>query len=421
MGNILEIDPQRRTARVQPGVVLDHLRNAAEKHHLTFGPDPATPRPLHPGRHDRQQLLRRAFASWRARPIDNIEALEVLTYDGLRMKVGQDQRCGAGADHSRRRPAGRDLRRPERTSRPLCRTGAPALSQHPAAGLRLQPRLPAARKWFQRGPRAGRHRRHLRHGARGDVRLVAKPASASARWCIGYPDIYQCADHVPDVMAHKPIGLEGIDDLLVEYTQRTRHQSGRPCAAARRRRLAAGEFGGETIRPKPTPRHPELMQALNRSREPAEPAAVRPTASRQSGSGKCASPAWARLRTSPAKPDLGGLGRLCGSRRKNSATICASLRQLIDELSTIAARSTATSARAASTLASTSICRRKRASRNFRAFMDEAADLVVATAARSPASTATARRGPSCCRRCSARSCSRAFREFKAIWDPAGR
>src|SRR5215469_7252063 len=42
MANILEIDPVRRIARVQPGVVLDHLRNAAEKHHLTFGPDPAT-------------------------------------------------------------------------------------------------------------------------------------------------------------------------------------------------------------------------------------------------------------------------------------------------------------------------------------------------------------------------------------------
>src|SRR5258708_22053297 len=42
MARILEIDPARRIARVQPGVVLDHLRAAAEKHHLTFGPDPAT-------------------------------------------------------------------------------------------------------------------------------------------------------------------------------------------------------------------------------------------------------------------------------------------------------------------------------------------------------------------------------------------
>jgi len=29
-------------ARVQPGCVLDILRNAAEEHHLTFGPDPST-------------------------------------------------------------------------------------------------------------------------------------------------------------------------------------------------------------------------------------------------------------------------------------------------------------------------------------------------------------------------------------------
>ena len=27
---------------MQPGVVLDDLRDAAERHHLTFGPDPAT-------------------------------------------------------------------------------------------------------------------------------------------------------------------------------------------------------------------------------------------------------------------------------------------------------------------------------------------------------------------------------------------
>src|ERR1700756_2035096 len=42
LAQILEIDPARKLARVQPGVILDHLRNAAEKHHLTFAPDPAT-------------------------------------------------------------------------------------------------------------------------------------------------------------------------------------------------------------------------------------------------------------------------------------------------------------------------------------------------------------------------------------------
>lgn len=39
---ILSIDPERRTARVQPGVVLDHLQHALEPHGLMFGPDPAT-------------------------------------------------------------------------------------------------------------------------------------------------------------------------------------------------------------------------------------------------------------------------------------------------------------------------------------------------------------------------------------------
>ena len=42
MTRILEIDPVARIARVQPGVVLDDLRRAAEEHGLTFGPDPAT-------------------------------------------------------------------------------------------------------------------------------------------------------------------------------------------------------------------------------------------------------------------------------------------------------------------------------------------------------------------------------------------
>src|SRR5947208_11328249 len=42
LDRIVEIDPERRTARVEPGVILDSLRERAERHHLTFAPDPAT-------------------------------------------------------------------------------------------------------------------------------------------------------------------------------------------------------------------------------------------------------------------------------------------------------------------------------------------------------------------------------------------
>ncbi|MFZ0538863.1 MAG: FAD-binding oxidoreductase, partial [Candidatus Sulfotelmatobacter sp.] len=86
MAAILEIDPARRIARVQPGVVLDHLRAAAEKHHLTFAPDPAT--------HDRCTLGGMignnscgVHSVMAGKTDDNIEELEILTYDGVRMKV----------------------------------------------------------------------------------------------------------------------------------------------------------------------------------------------------------------------------------------------------------------------------------------------------------------------------------------------
>ena len=42
LNHILSLDPERQIAWVEPGVVLDDLRDAAEKHHLTFGPDPST-------------------------------------------------------------------------------------------------------------------------------------------------------------------------------------------------------------------------------------------------------------------------------------------------------------------------------------------------------------------------------------------
>src|SRR5205814_1933736 len=89
MGKILEIDPVRRIARVQPGVVLDHLRNAAEKHHLTFAPDPAS--------HDRCTIGGMignnscgVHSIMGGKTDENIEALEVVTYDGTRLSVGAD-------------------------------------------------------------------------------------------------------------------------------------------------------------------------------------------------------------------------------------------------------------------------------------------------------------------------------------------
>src|SRR3954471_7297586 len=85
--NILDMNPGEKYAWVHPGIILDDLRDAAEKHELTFGPDPAT--------HTRCTIGGMignnscgVHALMAGKTVDNIEELDILTYDGIRMRVG---------------------------------------------------------------------------------------------------------------------------------------------------------------------------------------------------------------------------------------------------------------------------------------------------------------------------------------------
>src|ERR1700692_1410561 len=87
MHRIGEVDPIARTVHVQPGAVLDRVREAAERFHLTFAPDPAT--------HSRCTLGGMignnscgVHALMGGKTVDNIEALDILLYDGTRLTVG---------------------------------------------------------------------------------------------------------------------------------------------------------------------------------------------------------------------------------------------------------------------------------------------------------------------------------------------
>src|SRR4051812_34914627 len=87
MNHVLEIDPAQRIARVEPGVVLDDLRGAANAHGLTFAPDPAT---------HTHNTVGGMIGNNSCGPhsvmggmtVDNVIELDVLTYDGLRLTVG---------------------------------------------------------------------------------------------------------------------------------------------------------------------------------------------------------------------------------------------------------------------------------------------------------------------------------------------
>ncbi len=217
MSRILEIDPTRRIARVQPGVVLDRLRAAAEKHHLTFGPDPAT--------HSRCTLGGMignnscgVHSVMAGKTDDNIEALEILTYDGVRMKVGATSNeqleriseAGGGRAEIYSR-----LQNIAATYGDLVRQRFPKIPRR-VSGYNLNFLL----------PENGFHVARALVGSEGTCvtvleatcRLVESPPER-VLLVVAYPDIYQCADHVPEIMTHKPIGLEGFDDLLVSYTR----------------------------------------------------------------------------------------------------------------------------------------------------------------------------------------------------------
>src|SRR3546814_16231363 len=77
----MALDPEERLACVEPGCILDTLRDAAEKHHLTFGLDPST--------HNRNTLGGMignnscgVHSVMAGRPSDNVERMTILTYDG---------------------------------------------------------------------------------------------------------------------------------------------------------------------------------------------------------------------------------------------------------------------------------------------------------------------------------------------------
>ncbi len=265
MDRILEIDPERRIARVQPGVVLDSLRNAAEKHHLTFAPDPAT--------HDRCTLGGMignnscgVHSVMAGKTDDNIEALDVVTYDGLRMNVGpttsQDlhRLC---SEPGRRGQLFSTLRAISTEYSGLIRQRFPNIPRR-VSGYNLNYLL----------LENGFHVARALVGSEGTCvtvleatcRLVQSPPERVLA-VVAYPDIFQCADAIPEIMAHGPIGLEGFDDLLVYYERMKGINTEGLALLPEGGGWLLVEFGGQTLSEAES-QALKLIDSLNRSAAP---------------------------------------------------------------------------------------------------------------------------------------------------------
>ncbi len=218
------IDPDERTAWVQPGCTLDWLRDAAAEHGLTYGPDPAT--------HNRNTLggmlgnnscgthsVMAEFYGPGPLTVDQVLELEVLTYRGDRFTVGAMSReeleaaIAEGGERGRILAGLRDVR-----DRHLgaIRTGFPQIPRR-VSGYNL-PRL-LDENGFDVAKALVGTEGTCAVVLRAKVRLIdARPERTLV--VAGFPDAPTAGDHVPMVREHRPVACEGIDHLLIEYMQK---------------------------------------------------------------------------------------------------------------------------------------------------------------------------------------------------------
>jgi FAD/FMN-containing dehydrogenase/Fe-S oxidoreductase len=218
MNRVQELDPRARFARVQPGVVLDTLRNLAEEHQLTFGPDPST--------HSRCTLGGMVgnnscgtHSLLAGKTVDNIEELKILLYDGTELQVG------ATPDAELEAIVAQGGRRGQIYS------GLRAIRDRYAALIRDRfpdiPRRVSGYNLNQLLPENGFHVARALVGTEGTcvvvleakTKLIASPQHRSLVG-LGYADAFAAADHVPEILAHHPIGLEGFEGAMIDGLRR---------------------------------------------------------------------------------------------------------------------------------------------------------------------------------------------------------
>jgi FAD/FMN-containing dehydrogenase/Fe-S oxidoreductase len=220
LNRILELNVANRFARVEPGTICDTVVHAGRPHDLTYGPDPAT--------HDHccfGGMLGNnscgAHAQMNGPAVNNVESLDVLLYDGTRMTVG----WLTEAEWQRRlEGTGREaeiyakLKSLRQRYQPLIQSRYPKIIRR-ISGYNLDQLIPNEKGMVNIA--------RALIGSEGTCVTILE-AKVSLIYnqpqrlilVLGYPDVYQAADHLMEVLEFKPIALEGIDYRLYENIQK---------------------------------------------------------------------------------------------------------------------------------------------------------------------------------------------------------
>jgi FAD/FMN-containing dehydrogenase/Fe-S oxidoreductase len=250
MHRVLEIDQAKKLARVQPGCVLDDLRHTASRQGLTFGPDPATHTRCTLGGMlgnnscgSHSHLCSHEGLGYRTS--DNTHALDVLTYDGLRLHVGEtsdeelESIIRAGG---RRGQIYADLKKLRDKYANQIRERYPKIPRR-VSGYNLDELLPE--KGFNVARALVGTESTCITILEATMRLVHNPKARSLL-LLGYPDVFHAGDHVMEVLKYKPTACEGVDRLLFDWEkQRGGHQAALDLLPEGHGWLYV-EFGGDT-------------------------------------------------------------------------------------------------------------------------------------------------------------------------------
>jgi FAD/FMN-containing dehydrogenase/Fe-S oxidoreductase len=197
LNRVVSVDPEARTAVVEPGAILDDITAAAAPYGLRFGPDPSThARATLGGSLGNNACGSRALAY--GRTADNVVAL-----DGV---------AGSGSGLNRLPSAVDGL---VRSRLALIRTEFGRFTRQ-VSGYSLEHLLPengADLAKFLVGTEGT-----LGVITQATVRLVTAPA-ATALAVLGFADMGTAAEAVPALLPHRPVALEGLDARLVEVVR----------------------------------------------------------------------------------------------------------------------------------------------------------------------------------------------------------
>jgi FAD/FMN-containing dehydrogenase/Fe-S oxidoreductase len=217
LNKIIEIDPEARTAHVEPGVVQSSLQIAAAPHGLRFGPDPSTyNRCTIGGMIGNNACGPRALGY--GKTSDNVLGLDVITGSGDQMRLDA---TGANHDHAAGLAA---LKSIVQANLGIIRTEFGRFGRQ-VSGYSLEHLLPENRFNVARFLAGSEGTLAVIIGA--TVGLVTDPLH-KIMIALGYPTMADAADAAPLIVDHQPTACEGIDRRIVDVVRRTRGDAAVP-------------------------------------------------------------------------------------------------------------------------------------------------------------------------------------------------